>query len=134
MWCCRRASLIAIGSKLIYPLVNRSRRMSLSKSGRSYTFDQFTAIRRYQMTLALSPDGSEAAYSTNISGQYNIWRQSTEGGFQHQVTIYSEQSVRIVDWSPDGQNFAYMADQHGDEFHQIYVVPAAGGTPEQLTD
>ena len=53
--------------------------MSPSKSGRSYTFDQFTAIRRYQLTLALSPDGSEAAYSTNISGQYNIWRQTTDG-------------------------------------------------------
>ena len=46
-----------------------------SKQQRSrYTFDQFTAIRRYQGTLAFAPDGDEIAYSVNTSGQYNLWR------------------------------------------------------------
>ena len=46
-----------------------------------YTFAQFAAVRRYQLALAVSPDGSEVAYSTNISGQFNLWRQASTGGF-----------------------------------------------------
>ncbi len=33
-----------------------------------YAFEQFAAIRRYQPTLAFSPDGAEVAYVTNTSG------------------------------------------------------------------
>ena len=46
-----------------------------------YTFEQFSAIRRYQPSLSLSPDGSDVAYITNTSGQFNLWRQSTAGGY-----------------------------------------------------
>ena len=53
----------------------------------TYTFEQFTAIRRYQPTLTFSPDGSEIAYVVNTSGQFNLWRQSTNGGFAHQLTL-----------------------------------------------
>ena len=28
----------------------------------------------------------------------------------------------------------YTADHHGDEFYQVYLIPARGGQPEQLTD
>lgn len=55
------------------------------------TFEQFTAIRRYQPALAFSPDGREIAYSVNTSGQYNLWRQSSEGGFPHQITLSASQ-------------------------------------------
>lgn len=41
--------------------------------GGGYAFEQFTAVRRYQPTLAFSPDGGEVAYSTNTSGQFNLW-------------------------------------------------------------
>ena len=92
-------------------------------------FEQFTAIRRYQPTLALSPDGNEVAYSVNISGQYNLWRQSTEGGYPRQVTLSGELAVREVDWSPDGTTFLYTADRNGDEFTQVYTVPVTGGQP-----
>ena len=45
-----------------------------------YVFEQFAAVRRYQPTLAFSPDGSEVAYATNTSGQFNLWRQASGGG------------------------------------------------------
>jgi Tol biopolymer transport system component len=55
-----------------------------------YTFEQFTAIRRYGYgAMSFSPDGSEIAYTVNTSGQYNLWRQSAEGGFPHQLTLFS---------------------------------------------
>jgi Tol biopolymer transport system component len=103
---------------------------------KQYTFEQFAAIRRYGAvpTLSFSPDGSQIAYTVNTSGQFNLWRQSTDGGFPHQLTTYTERTVRTVAWSPDGRWIAYNADHHGDEFHQLFIIPAQGGQPEQLTD
>ncbi len=96
------------------------------------TFDQFTAIRRFQPVLSFSPDGSEIAYSTNTSGQFNLWRQSSNSGYPRQVTLASEQAVREISWSPDGETLLYTADHHGDEFTQVFSVPARGGQPDQV--
>ena len=104
-----------------------------TRSEPRYDFEQFTAVRRYQPTLSFSPDGSEIAYSTNTSGQFNLWRQSSAGGYPHQLTLYSEEAVREVAWSPDGETILFTADRHGDEFHQLYLIPARGGRPEPLT-
>ena len=84
--------------------------------------------------MALSPDGSQVAYSSNADGQYNLWRQPADGGEPVRLTGYTEQSVRELAWSPDGDSIVYTADRHGDEFHQIFRIPAGGGTPEPLTD
>lgn len=97
-----------------------------------YAFEQFIAIRRYQPTLALSPDGSQVAYSTNISGQFNIWRQPTAGGYPIQLTLFEDQTVRSIAWSPDGDTLVFQADKQGDEFGRIYRLPARGGLPEEL--
>ncbi len=107
---------------------------ALTPNTRRYTFEQFTAIRRYQPTLSFSSNGSEIAYVTNTSGQYNLWRQSSTGGYPHQLTTFDDQSVRRVAWSPDGQTILFTADRDGDEFHQLYRIPARGGWPEPLTD
>jgi dipeptidyl aminopeptidase/acylaminoacyl peptidase len=106
----------------------------------AYTFEQFAAIRRYQgggafpPALSFSPDGSAVAYTVNTSGQFNLWRQPSQGGLQRQLTLYTERAVRAVAWSPDGRWIAYNADHHGDEFHQLFRIPPQGGRPEQLTD
>ena len=99
-----------------------------------YVFDQYTAVRRYQPTLTFSPDGSEIAYVTNISGQFNLWRQASDGGYPHQLTSFEDRTVRDVAWSPDGESILFTADRDGDEFHQLYVIPAQGGWPRPLTD
>ncbi len=99
-----------------------------------YTFEQFTAVRRYQPTLTFSPDGGEVAYSTDTSGQFNLWRQDTAGGYPHQLTLFADQAVRQIAWAPDGTSILFTADRQGDEFHQVYRIPARGGRPEPLTD
>jgi len=97
-------------------------------------FEQFYAVRRFQPTLAFTPDGRKLYFSADISGQFNLWRVSVRGGWPEQLTTFEEQSVRAVDPSPDGKRIAFNADRHGDEFHQIYALPARGGWPEQWTD
>ncbi|HRA48507.1 MAG TPA: hypothetical protein PK819_10615, partial [Thermomicrobiales bacterium] len=98
-----------------------------------YAFEQFTAIRRYQPTLSFSPDGSQLAYVTNTSGQFNLWTQPILGGYPIQLTLFTDNTVRDVAWSPDGQTIAFTADHDGDEMKQIYTIPAKGGLPTQLT-
>lgn len=106
---------------------------TLAQKSERYTFDQFTAIRRYQASLAFSPDGSEIAYSVNTSGQFNLWRQSSDGGYPHQLTLSADQSVRELSWSPDGTTLLFTADHHGDEFTHVFAIPVSGGQPEQIT-
>jgi dipeptidyl aminopeptidase/acylaminoacyl peptidase len=108
--------------------------MATEDAGKQYTFEQFAAVRRYGFSLDLSPDGSEVVYIANISGQYNLWKQPIDGGYPLQLTFYTEQAVRQVAWSPDGQTLLYAADRHGNEFYQLYAIPAKGGEPNQLTD
>ena len=97
-------------------------------------FEQFFATRRFQPTLAFTPDGRKVLFSTDISGQFNLWRAPVRGGAPEQLTAFEENAVRSVSVSPDGREIVFTADRHGDEFHQIYSLPARGGWPEALTD
>lgn len=103
-----------------------------TRPGARPTFDQYMAIRRYQPTLAFSPDGAEIAYSVNTSGQFNLWRQPSGGGYPRQVTLSGAQSVREISWSPDGATLLFTADRDGNEFNQVYTVPVQGGRPDQI--
>jgi len=96
-------------------------------------FHAFVPKQRFQPTLSLSPDGTRLAYSSNASGQFNLWVRPVDGGPARQLTGYTDHAVRIVAWSPDGSAVAFTADHHGDEQYQIYLVPAAGGEPRRLS-
>lgn len=99
---------------------------------RQFSFSQYAAIRRYQYTVALSPDADNVAYSINTSGQYNLWTQPTAGGYPQQITLSDTQAVRTILWSPDDESFVFTADNDGDEFTKIYRVPVRGGQIEEL--
>lgn len=96
-------------------------------------FEQFYAFRRFQQTLAFTPDSSGLLLSSNISGQFNLWRLPLEGGWPDQLTSFEDRTVRSVAPAPDG-TIVFSADRDGDEFHQLYEIEAAGGWPTALTD
>ncbi len=102
-----------------------------------YTFNQFASIRRYftnaGATLTFSPNGKEIAYITNTSGQFNLWKQPSDGGYPIQLTMFANRIARTGSWSPDGEHILLSVDYQGDEYHQLYLIPARGGEPEQLT-
>src|SRR5919112_2132419 len=98
------------------------------------TFEQFAAIQRYGPTLAFSPDGAFIAYVSDVSGQFNLWCQATDGGEPVQLTDDDEHAVRQIAWSPDGTTLLFTRDHQGDEFYQLHLMPAAGGDPSPLTD
>lgn len=96
-------------------------------------FERFIAVRsigngRY------SPTGDGFAYLANTTGLPNIWWQPDGGGFARQLTTLSEKRVSEFVFSPDGSKIAFLADHHGDEMHQLYVIDTFDGWPRQLTD
>jgi dipeptidyl aminopeptidase/acylaminoacyl peptidase len=96
-------------------------------------FEQFFAYRRFYPVAEFTPDGGRVLFVSNISGQFNLWSVSVDGGWPEQLTTFADRSVREVSVSPDG-TILFTADCDGDEFKQLFRIPASGGWPEQLTD
>ncbi|HVU13392.1 MAG TPA: S9 family peptidase [Phototrophicaceae bacterium] len=101
---------------------------------KKYRFEQFAATRLYTGAIAYSPDGQQIAHVNNVTGQFNLWTVPSGGGMPRQLTSYSDNTVRAIAWRPDGQQLLFLADQNGDEQHQVYAIGAQGGWPEPLTN
>jgi dipeptidyl aminopeptidase/acylaminoacyl peptidase len=85
-------------------------------------FERFFAVRSFQPTLAFAPDGASIYFSSNISGQFNLWRVPVEGGWPEQLTSYHDRTVRQVVVRAGDEAIVFAADHDGDEFHQLYVL------------
>ena len=50
---------------------------------------------------AFSPDGQTIAFTSNLSGQPQIWKLPAAGGWPEAVTAFDD-PVSTFSWSPDG--------------------------------
>jgi dipeptidyl aminopeptidase/acylaminoacyl peptidase len=80
-----------------------------------------------------SPDGRQIAFTTNLTGRFNLWKVSADGGWPIQLAQAEDRQVGVV-WSPDGKWILYQQDAGGNEQYQIYRVAADGGEPVNLTN
>ena len=60
----------------------------------------------------------------------DLWTASTAGGMATRLTAHPGVEL-FGKFSPDGKWIAFTAEYDGDE--QVYVIPASGGVPRQLT-
>lgn len=60
----------------------------------------------------------------------DLWKAPANGGTAVRLTAHPGQEL-FPKFSPDGQWIAFTAQYDGDE--QVYVMPASGGMPQQLT-
>lgn len=81
---------------------------------------------------AWSPDASQVAFISNISGRNNLWTVGSTGGWPTQLTI-SDQRQASPAWSPDGKWIAYMSDKNGNELWDIFLVSPQSGEVTNLT-
>jgi dipeptidyl aminopeptidase/acylaminoacyl peptidase len=97
-------------------------------------FDLETLYHARRVTgLRWSADGSHIYFETNISGRYNIWRVSAEGGWPVQITV-SDEWTELEDPSPDGRWLVYTQDVGGNEKPNIYLLPPEGGRARNVTN
>ena len=84
---------------------------------------------------ALSPDGSQIVYVLRTSdvdadrSVRSLWRVGARAGAPQQLT--RGQADTAPAWSPDGTRVAFLRAQDGPA--QLWLLPAGGGEPEQLT-
>lgn len=104
----------------------------MTETGRRFRFEQFFATRRLTH-FTPSPDGETLLFIGDISGQFNLWRVSSAGGWPDQLTLFEKESVREAMVSRAGK-IAFVADTDGNEYYQVYLMDAVGGWPERVTD
>lgn len=107
-------------------------RPPVADRARDAEFARYYAVRTHIGPIAFSPDLAQVAYITNTSGQFNIWRQSVNGGWAAQVTTFEDESARSLIWAPDGDIIG-AADHAGGEQYDLFAVPAQGGVVRYLT-
>ncbi len=79
---------------------------------------------------AWSPDGRRIAFSSNRSGNYEIYVLGVDGGNPIRLTRNAADDADPK-WSPDGRRIAFVSDRSGN--HDIYVMNADGTGVRQLT-
>src|SRR5436190_1471298 len=81
----------------------------------------------------ISPDGAQIIYTRRWVNKLEdkwesaLWIMNADGS--HQRFLVKGSSAR---WSPDGTRIVYLADGEP-KGTQVFLVPAEGGTPRQLT-
>lgn len=78
-------------------------------------------------SAGFSADGKRLA----ITARGEVFDVPVEKGVTRNVTRTPGANERGADWSPNGQYIAYISDRTGET--EIYLQPAAGGEPIQLT-
>jgi Tol biopolymer transport system component/DNA-binding winged helix-turn-helix (wHTH) protein len=75
-----------------------------------------------------SPDGRFIAYSSDQSGNFDIWVRSIGEGNSVQVTSSAAHDWQ-PNWSPDGLSLVFRSEREGGG---LFVVPALGGSERKL--
>jgi len=125
------AIFIAGGLFGIYKLFrNNSSSNSAAVAPTVANVKRITAWSALDTQPTLSPDGNSVAYVSNHDGSFEIYvKQLTTGGREIQLTSDQQENFQPA-WSPDAQQIAYYSKKRGG----IWVVPALGGAPRQLTE
>ncbi|HET9370437.1 MAG TPA: hypothetical protein VFO19_09320 [Vicinamibacterales bacterium] len=81
---------------------------------------------------AWSPDGNKVAFSSNRSGNWDIWVVNKDGSGLRNLTPNTPQWIENAPtWSPDGNKIAFTSNRSGN--NQIYVMNADGLAVDRLT-
>lgn len=122
------AILLALGvagiAFLVFRQSNHSTQLSPQRKLWQLTFDPGLEIEP-----AWSPDGRFVAFSSDQSGNFDIWVRSVGEGNSIQVTKSAAQDWQ-PDWSPDGQSLVFRSERDGGG---LFIVPALGGNERKLS-
>jgi eukaryotic-like serine/threonine-protein kinase len=93
---------------------------------------RFIFSTRRDVEPRYSADGSKIAFSSDRSGDNEVWISASDGSNALQLTFMKATMTGGARWSPDGQRLVFLSTQAGQQ--EIYLVSANGGKPVRLTD
>lgn len=94
------------------------------------TIRQITTWPGLDSNPAFSPDGESIAYSSDHTGNFEIYIRSIAADSRDiQLTTDGQQNFDPA-WSPDGKRIAYYSMKR----HGIFVISTLGGVAKQLTE
>ncbi|MEO8090322.1 MAG: CehA/McbA family metallohydrolase [Gemmatimonadales bacterium] len=107
------------------------------------TEDRGSGLPRYYygaydqyLSPAWSPDGNDLIFVSNrghVWGSGGFWRMPARAGAEPRELHYEETTWKArPDWSRDGKRVVYSS-YLGRQWHQLWLMPADGGDPLQLT-
>lgn len=100
-----------VGSTIVYASARDGQRLNVY----SYNIDtvveqQLTTHDRQDRHPALSPDGSQIAFSSDRDGNWEIYLMNVDGSNPRRITN-SQFTEYAPSWSPDGQSLIFQTDQ-----------------------
>src|SRR5678816_618910 len=122
--CACLAMALAIGSYFLFQRWSRSSQPTPPQR----KLWQLTFEPGLETDPSWSPDGRFIAYSSDQSGNFDIWVRSVGEGNSVQVTS-SQAHDWQPNWSPDGLSLVFRSEKDGGG---LYVVPALGGNERRL--
>ena len=106
---------------------------------------KLTTYEGYESFARFSPDGKSIAFTGEYDGNREVYLIPAEGGVPKRLTYTAtlgrdDISDRmgpnnlVIGWTSDGKNIIFRSRMRewNDFVGQLYLVPAAGGTPAQL--
>jgi Tol biopolymer transport system component len=94
------------------------------------SFAQLTALPGIEAFPSLSPDGQWVAYSASVSGNLDVYLQSTSGQTPIELTAQSPADDDQPAFSPDGQWIAFRSEREGGG---IFVMGRTGEAVRRVT-
>jgi serine/threonine-protein kinase len=127
-------SLSAAGDRLVYSAFTRTRNIwsvAIPAQGSALTSQAVPLTSGTQIVeqFSLSHDGKWVAFDSDVNGNQDIWKRSTDGGDPQQLTSGPEDEF-APQWSPDGREIAFHSFKYGNR--DVFVMPAAGGEPQSV--
>ncbi len=86
---------------------------------------------RIEAQPQISPEGSMVAFSSNRTGKPELWKCDSEGRNPIQLTSFGGLNGGAGRWAPDSRYIAF--DDRPEGHSDVFVISAAGGTPQRIT-
>ena len=90
---------------------------------------QITTASEVEGYPSWRPDGTQLAYESSQSGNWDIWLTQVSGGRAVNLTEDYPGEDRFPSWSPDGSQIAFYSKRDGGGY---FVMPALGGEPRKV--
>jgi len=90
-------------------------------------------ISPFYEVFDITRDGKTLLYSSNRTGNLEIYRQRAKPGSKPVQLTKGKDPVDLGLFSPNGLEFVFPKDRDGNETFDMYLLPTEGGRPRRIT-